>query len=142
MGPVHDGVEELAAKIAVQDLASRYAIACDRKDWDAVVGLFTPDGVFDADAVYGRTMSGSAELRAFFDGAPVAAGHHPTNVLTTLEDTHRASAVMKMIVLFRSGIFSVEYTWRLIRADAEWRIEHQRIGVVGKVALQPAGATR
>jgi hypothetical protein len=47
---------------------------------------------------------------------------------------------MKMIVLFRSGIFSVGYTWRLIRADGEWRIEHQRLGVVGKVALQPAGA--
>jgi ketosteroid isomerase-like protein len=132
---VSDLLEELAAKSAVQDLATRYAIACDRKEWDTVVGLFTPDGVFDAEAVYGRTMRGSAELRSFFDGAPVAAGHHPTNVLTTLGQTDRAGAVMKMIVLFRSGIFSVDYTWRLARVEGDWRIEHQRIGVVGKVSL-------
>jgi ketosteroid isomerase-like protein len=125
----------LAVKIAVLDLAAEYAIGCDRQDWAAVVELFTADAVFDAEAVYQRTMRGPAELRAFFESAPLAAGHHPTNVLTTVHGPDSATAIMKMLVLFRSGIFSVDYEWQLVMVGERWRIAHQRIAVVGKVAL-------
>ena len=128
-------MDELAHKQAVTDLVARYADYCDRKDWAAVVGLFTGDAVFDAESVYGKTMRGPEELREFFETAPVASGHHPTSVYCTdISDTD-ASARMKMVVLFRSGLFSVDYDWQLRNEDGGLRIARQEISLVGKVLV-------
>lgn len=125
---------DLAAKQAIEEIAARYADGCDQQDWSAVLDLFEPDAVFDASSVYGQTMTGREELRKFFESAPVAAGHHPTSLYSTI-DGDTASTRMKMMVLFRSGLFSVDYAWNLKRRADQWRIARQQITVVGKVPL-------
>jgi ketosteroid isomerase-like protein len=128
-------MDEFAQKQAVTDLVARYADYCDRKDWAAVVGLFTDDAVFDAESVYGKTMRGPEELRKFFESATVAAGHHPTSVYCTDIAETDVSARTKMMVLFRSGLFSVDYDWQLRNEDGGLRIARQEINLVGKVPV-------
>ena len=38
-----DAIEQLVAKSAIRELAERYAIAVDRRDFEAVASLFVPD---------------------------------------------------------------------------------------------------
>lgn len=128
-------MDESMVKQAVSDLVARYADYCDQHDWDAVVDLFTADAVFDAESVYGRTMTGPVELMDFFTSAPAAVGHHPTSVYCTEVGETAAASRMKMLVVFRSGLFSVDYAWDVVLVDGQWRIAHQTIALVGKVSL-------
>ncbi len=124
----------------VANLVSKYADYCDQGDWSGVVGLFADDAVFDAEAVYGRTMTGSVELKDFFESAPVAVGHHPTSFYCTDAADDSVSVRMKMIVIFKSALFSVDYAWTLRCVDGELRIARQSIALVGKASL--AGGQR
>jgi len=127
--------EEIAGRFAVHDLVAQYADRCDQKDWTGVVGLFTPDAVFDAQSVYGRTMTGSAELLDFFENAPDAVAHHPTSHWSEFDGPDRAAVRMKMLVIFRSGVFSVDYAWQVVGSAGAWKIARQEIALVGKVSL-------
>jgi hypothetical protein len=40
---------------------------------------------------------------------------------------------MKMLVLFKAGTFSVNYTWQLRGVGGEWKIAHQSIAIQGKL---------
>lgn len=124
-------------KLAIGEIVARYADYCDHGRWKDVVGLFAPDGVFDASKVYDKTMTGSAELHGFFESAPAAVGHHPTSWYTEV-DGDSATNRMKMFVIFKSGIFSVDYDWRLRREGDGWLIERQTIDVVGRLTLPRA----
>lgn len=126
---------ETSGRLAIHDLVARYADLCDRKDWRGVVSLFAPDAVFDAQAVYGRTMTGAAELLDFFENAPDAVAHHPTSHWSEFDGPDRASVRMKMLVIFRSGVFSVDYTWQVTCTGGAWRIARQEIALVGRVPL-------
>ncbi|MGW5147435.1 nuclear transport factor 2 family protein [Rhodococcus koreensis] len=126
---------DLSIKQAVNDLVAKYADLCDQQDWNAVAALFTPDAVFDAETVYGKTMAGTEELLQFFTSAPVAAGHHPTSVYCTEITDSAVTARMKMLVIFRSGLFSVDYLWNLVPSGSDLRIARQTISLVGKVTL-------
>jgi len=132
-------LEQLEARLETGELAARYAQRCDAKDWKGVVELFTPDGVIDAQAVYGRTCRGAAELLDFFESAPEAVAHHPTSVSTEVQGDGSVGAHMKMLVVFRAWLYSVAYDWRVVRTEAGWRIAHQTFGVVGKVAVGENG---
>ncbi|MDG4668082.1 nuclear transport factor 2 family protein [Mycobacterium sp. 236(2023)] len=125
----------LADKIEIQELSARYVELCDQNDWPKVVELFTADGVFDAEAVYGHTYTGPAELLSFYEGAPRAVAHHSTSIYSTFDGPDRASARMKMLVLFKRNISSVDYDWQLARVDGVWRIARQSIAVVGRVDI-------
>jgi hypothetical protein len=132
-------MNDIAIQQKVSNLVAKYADLCDQHDWKGVVALFTPDGVFDASTVYGKTMKGSAELLEFYESAPVAVGHHPTSVYCTSITDSEVVARMKMIVIFRAGIFSVDYLWTLVPCGEELSIAKQTISLVGKVALPKTG---
>ena len=119
-------------KLEIHELAARYADLCDRADWDAVVDLYTADGVFDAQDVYGRVATGHDDLLDFYKSFPTAIAHHPTSLYSTI-DGDRATARMKMLVFFGSGGFSVNYDWELRGVDGEWKIARQSIAVQGKL---------
>jgi ketosteroid isomerase-like protein len=127
--------DSLSSKIEIQELAARYADHCDHHAWQSVVDLFTADAVFDADAVYGRIMTGPAEILAFFEEAPAAVAHHPTSIHSSVEGPDTANARMKMLVLFKRNVFSVDYEWQLARVDEAWRIARQGSHVVGRLDL-------
>lgn len=132
--------EETIGRLAIHDLVGRYADHCDQRNWAGVVDLFTPDAVFDARTVYGRTMTGSAELLDFFENAPDAVAHHPTSHWSEFDGPDRAAVRMKMLVIFRSGVFSVDYAWQVAVTDGVWKIARQEIALCGKVALPRVAA--
>lgn len=127
--------ERLEATLAAQELAARYVDGCDHRDWDAVLDLFEPDGVFDAADVYGQVMTGREELRGFYTTTTLPVAHHATSIYLTSLDGDSATSRMKMIVLFAGSAFSVDYEWQLRRTDGTWRIARQQIALVGKIAL-------
>lgn len=139
-GSEMDALAELEARIEIQELAARYGDNCDQKDWDGVVALFTPDGEFDAEGVYGRTMRGPEEIKEFFVGAPVAVAHHPTSLHTTFTGDDSGTTRIKMLVVFSKFLFSVDYSWDMRRYDGAWRIARQSITVVGKAPFAAAVA--
>jgi hypothetical protein len=47
-------------------------------------------------------------------------------------------ARMKMLVLFKSGIFSVDYAWTLALHEGEYLIARQHITPIGQVRIPPA----
>jgi hypothetical protein len=128
-------IDRLTAKLDIQELAAKYAYYCDKTSWDQVLDLYTEDGVFDAETVYGRVYSGRAELRGFYENAPSAVAHHPTSQFTDVRDDATASSTFKMIVLFHRQAFSVDYEWELAHGEGCWRITKQTISIVGKVKL-------
>ena len=125
-------VSDQLHKIEIHELAAKYADLCDQADWDAVVALYTADGVFDAEATYGRIATGHDDLLDFYKSFPVAIAHHPTSLHSTI-DGDTATTRMKMLVLFKAGTFSVNYTWQLRAVDGEWNIAHQAIAIQGKL---------
>jgi len=126
----------LRAKIEISELAARYGYHCDRFDWDAVVAMYTEDGVFDAETLYGKVVVGHADLRAFYESLPQAVAHHPSSLFTTVRDDGTATAAMKMLVLFGRQVFSVDYDWELAEIDGTWLIRRQKISLQGKVSLR------
>jgi hypothetical protein len=81
------------------------------------------------------TVTGKAELRAFFDGAADAVAHHPTSMFTELRPDGSAHTMCKMLVFFPRHAFSVDYDWEFVREGETWLIRRQTITVVGKVRL-------
>jgi len=123
----------LQAKIDIQELAARYGHHCDHPGWDGVLDLYTEDGVFDAEKVYGTVYRGKDELRGFYENAPDAVAHHPAGQFTTVgEDATTATSTAKFIVFFHRQVFSVDYTWDLVKVGSDWKIKKQLIEVVGK----------
>ena len=56
-------LSRLVAKDEIRDLAGRYALAVDDHDIDAVLSMFTEDGVF---AVAGTELCGREQIRPFY----------------------------------------------------------------------------
>jgi hypothetical protein len=124
---------ELEARTAIQEIAARYADGCDHQEWDAVAGLFTEDGVFDATNVYGTEVEGRAALAKFMAELPRAIAHHVTSLYTVFPADGQAQTRMKMLVLFPSLTASVDYQWDLERTGEGWRIARQAIDIIGKL---------
>ena len=51
--PDPDSVQRLVDRAAIHDLLSRYARACDTKEWSVYRSLFTPDALIDYTAAHG-----------------------------------------------------------------------------------------
>ena len=131
-----DPQQDLAERIAILELTARYADRADHHDWAAMTAMYTPDAVFDGQAVYGRTWSGPDEILDFYQKAPLAVGHHPTGVYTDFTGDTEAKTRLKMLVLFKSVIFTVDYDLDLAKLDGEWRIRRLEISVVGRNDLR------
>lgn len=80
-----DRVRRLEDLEAIRALDAAYCRLLDSGSWDALVGLFTPDGEF----VGLSTARGRGELRTFFaglaDGGLTAFWHHVTNLEIELD---------------------------------------------------------
>lgn len=132
------GSDPVSVKLAVDTLVARYVDYCDTHDWDALVALFEPDGVFDTGEVYGRVLTGPEELRGFYSTTTTPTAHHATSVYLTDVSEDTVQARMKMITFFPGWLFSVDYAWTVTRSRGPWRIARQRIDLVGRVPLRPA----
>jgi hypothetical protein len=136
-----EALEQMQERLAILEFTARYADIADQKDWEALTALFTPAAVFEADSVYGRTYQGAEEILKFYQGAPVATGHHPTGVSTSFEPDGRARTRLKMLVLFGRALFTCLYDLTLVKVAADWRIDRLQLTVVGRTDIpRPSGA--
>lgn len=124
--------EEMIAKMTFVEMGSRYCDACDRKDWDAALSLFTEDAEIDATAVYGKAFKGHDEIREFFSSAPACLGHHATGFYSDVISDTQAKGRLKMLTLFKRNTFTVDYNWDLEKIDGEWKITKQEFSIFGK----------
>jgi len=60
--------DEVADRLAIQDLIARYPAAVDGRDWDGLDALFTADAQIDFTA-FGGPTGGLAEIKAFLADA-------------------------------------------------------------------------
>ena len=75
-----EAVERLLAYEEIRQLASRYAVAVDSRDLDALVGLFVDD------VRVGRDATGREALRGFFDASLRGIGVSRLSVTTQVID--------------------------------------------------------
>ena len=127
--------DQIADKLALMEMGSRYCAACDRKDWDMALELFMEDAELDASAVYGKSFSGHAEIRTFFESAPDCLGHHAAGFYSEIESASRAKGYLKMLTLFKRNTFTVDYDWDLVKVDGVWKISRQSFNIFGKQDL-------
>jgi hypothetical protein len=125
-------LQELAERMAIIELIARYADRADHKDWQAMTAMYTDDAVFDGQDVYGRTWTGHEEILDFYEKAPLAVAHHPTGVYSDFSNDSEAKTRLKMLVLFRSAMFTVDYDFELLKVGTDWRIRRLQITVVGR----------
>ena len=111
--------------MAIHELLAHYGHVVDDADWPRLSEVFTPDGVFDLEAVGRGTARGIEELRACFAGLDHPLAHHTTNASIQPSGERHARVRSKYLVVsddgrVRSGEYhdNVEYTaegWRLQR---------------------------
>jgi len=133
--PEPDAVQRLVDRADIHDLLSRYARACDGKDWALYRSLFTPDALIDYTAAQG--IRGSvAEVsewiaRVVVPSAVPKTQHLVTNVEIAVEGHDHATAHAYFInpnvrrdgtgheALLLNGGY---YTAMVRRTDQGWRI--------------------
>jgi len=124
-------LQEIADRIEIDDLLTRYATALDAKDWDLWSSCFTADAAIDYSAA-GGAKGGVAEVRRWL--AEVMASFPMTQHLVTNREIRvegNTAACRSclfnpmgmrdedgMIVFFDGGY----YRDRLVRTPSGWRI--------------------
>lgn len=118
---------------AIAELVGRYADYCDHQRWSDAAGLFTPDGVIDAEAIFGETARGHAEIETFMATRPSALAHHPTSFYIEDEADGAYQVRMKMLVMFDGALSSIDYQWAVRISGGRAAIAHQAIAMVGRI---------
>jgi len=124
-------LQEIADRIEIDDLLTRYATALDAKDWDAWASCFTPDAVIDYTAA-GGVKGTLPEVRQWL--TTVMAGFPMTQHLVTNRAVHITGDAAtcrsclfnpmgvpdndSMMIFFEGGY----YRDRLVRTADGWRI--------------------
>jgi hypothetical protein len=122
----------------IATVVARYADYCDQGRWAEAADLFTEDGVFDAQHIFGQVVSGRPDLTEFMATRPAAIAHHPTSfyVDKVVGDEHFVR--MKMLVVFDGAISSIDYKWLVVPVGEEVKIKRQEIAMVGRLKTRPS----
>ncbi len=132
-----DVVRALADRAAIQDLVTRYFLACDRRDWPTVTACFTDDAELDYGVFRGdRTHVVGCITRGitFF----LHTMHFGGNILVTLDgdDTARCESYAVCYHRVASGdgfvdrVCALHYRDALVRRDGTWAIRRRDVTFV------------
>lgn len=124
-------LQEISDRLEIQDLLARYSHAIDRRDWDALDRVFTPDAMIDYTAM-GGARGTLPEIKAYLAEALThfTGFQHlvATSELTIAEDSAEAKTIchnpMTMIVDGAEWVFfcGLWYHDRFTRTPHGWRI--------------------
>jgi hypothetical protein len=128
------GEQEVWSRIS--DVVARYADYCDHGQWEKAAGLFTDDGVFDAQGIFGKVVEGRPALAEFMSTRPRAVAHHPTTFYVDGIKDDEYHVRMKMLVLFDGALSSIDYLWVMAEVGEELQIRRQEISMVGRVTTK------
>ncbi|HMC41705.1 MAG TPA: nuclear transport factor 2 family protein [Acidimicrobiales bacterium] len=123
--------EELADRLAIDDLLTRYAMAVDDGDWDALDTVFTPDATIDYTSA-GGIRGSYPEVKAWLEKAlaPFPVRQHLIGNKRVAIDGDRATVrayffnPMRLTLAdgtSRSAPGGGYYNHRLIRTPEGWR---------------------
>ena len=88
-----------AARAAIAELITRYAVLNDTADWEAVAALYTADGRMSRPTAPDQFITGREAILAAFKARPRRASRHiVANVLITLEGELRARAASQILL--------------------------------------------
>ena len=113
-----------AGRVEIHELAARYGIVIDDRDWDALGSVFTEDAVFVTTGFPGGDvrLDGLAAIREYMQGARHPVAHHVTNV-AVVEGNDGVGLRSKIVGSGRRGrVGSADYRDRLRPTPDGWRI--------------------
>ncbi len=129
-------MSELQDRQDVSDLLIRYATGIDRRDWDLLRTVFTPDCHLD----YGEigVWDGVEAVTEFMDVAHAAAGYLMHRISNIVIDLHGDRATTRcyvdawiMAADNNSGVNARGfYDDEIVRTDAGWRIARRNFTTV------------
>ncbi|WP_064076116.1 nuclear transport factor 2 family protein [Prescottella equi] len=138
-------LSRLVAKDEIRDLAGRYALAVDDHDIDAVLSMFTEDGVFE---VAGTELCGRGQIRPFYVSSMDRYHtmlHTPEIHLVTIEDDSRASGIMtghaELAVHDTLMMTAFRYRDRYVRWDGAWLFERRTVSFMYAVPFESMGSS-
>lgn len=123
--------EEVADRLEIQDLLTRYSEAVDRRRWDALDELFSPDATIDYSAMGGATGD-LATIKAFLAEAMdnFATTQHMVGLPAIEIEGDRATVSVPchnpMVLKGEEGrllLCGLWYHEQLVRTPAGWRIQ-------------------
>jgi hypothetical protein len=125
------GLQEISDRIEIQDLLSRYTDAIDRRDWEALDRIFTPDAWIDYTSV-GGASGNLPEIKQFLDESfkLFASSQHliGSSVVDIDGDEATARTICHNPMVFKGGddpqllVCGIWYRDRLVRTAEGWRI--------------------
>jgi hypothetical protein len=124
-------LQEISDRLEIQDLLVRYCDIVDRRDWDALDEIFTPDAFVDYTAMGGSSGDLVSTKKFLADSMPifVMTQHMVGPPLLDIEgDTARARTAGHNPMILRDGddpaIMMCGYWYRdeLVRTADGWRI--------------------
>lgn len=131
--------------LAIQQLQFTYASANDRRDVDAIMACFEPDGSFGlhvagSDAVGPFDAGSTPDLRAFFAQSLGAQGDQRRHVITNVRfveaSSHRClvSAYLTLVVTDAGrtqALTAGEYTDEVVLREGQWRFARKWLELDG-----------
>jgi SnoaL-like protein len=123
---------EVADRLEITELLSRYAHAIDAMDWDLLATVFTEDVVADFSSVgqyveMDATINGFEPLVAWYEVALApfqGVMHFMTNHLIDLDgDRARTRSYMHVLNMSMGGVYHAD----CVRTPAGWRISYFRL---------------
>jgi hypothetical protein len=128
--------DDVADRLAIQDLIARYAVVVDSRDYDALDGLFTPDAVIDFTA-FGGPAGNPVEIKAFLSDSLglFSRTQHLMGLPVVTVDGDRASARTPcnnpMVLTEPDGatkvwLIGLWYDDELVRTESGWRFASRR----------------
>lgn len=127
-------LQEISDRLEIQDLLARYTQAIDRRDWDALDELFTPDARIDYTAM-GGAAGDLGEIKRFLAGAmPIfEVSQHllGSSVVDIDGDTATSRTICHNPMVLHGGkdphlmVCGLWYVDKLVRTPAGWRISER-----------------
>lgn len=135
MGDLEQRVQRLEDRVALADLSTRYFLASDFDDYDAIADAFTEDGVFSADGFEGGrgNLAIAESIRAARENFGVTV-HTPHYSLVTFVDDDNATGLVGAhleIAVGGTTLFAaVRYEDVYERVHGAWRFKSRSMRTV------------
>jgi len=132
-------VEDVAARLAVEDSVVRMFVAADERDWGTLVDCFTDPFTLDMTSMTGgspASMTPTQVANAWSEGfKPLDHVHHQVGNFRTRVDGDRATVACygmafhhraKAAGPMKTRLFVGSYELQLVAGDGKWRISEFR----------------
>jgi uncharacterized protein (TIGR02246 family) len=138
-------LERMEGRAEIHDLVTRYGLAIDDRDFDALGDLFAVDGVFD-NGVVGKRVEGRKEVISFYRqtlAPPRGPTFHYANthlVDFADDDRNRADGVVTAHAELAMGgktvLIALRYLDAYVQEDGRWRFLERRLRFLYAMSLE------